>query len=851
MHSLADYKGQFQIKHAESRLGHMRGFDWRVLQVRLIPVLVALFFGLANMAGAFRLADAWFFDYVTLRENGRPPVVVIIESDPAFTARLENGYAALTDAAFALGVVRMAFPFDPGFERKNVIVATRVKRIPGTHTWQPLQYGAKTALFLSAADYGIHRNQIGQISGRSGPLLAMETMVAGRKNLPLSYLVRLSKNQNLPRITATQLLAGDVDKRALKGKIALVEPATKKGLVTTARGVISVTDYRAAAIQTLADAREVKIVPPLIGMLLFLFAGILLGWFYAGRDIKRSVLPVLGISLAMVIGGAGLLVMYANWLVPVAALVLTQLTAALLVLHRAEMDEDVRLRSFVTQTVNLSLRNSLLRDFGQLPGFLAATATSLGITQMIMFTCLGKGGLHPVIGDDTIIADMARDTTARRDVLAKARIMGQPVAAEQIAPDWEGLVQLAPLGLGDDDPYWLYAIPDGPGQSGVALVAASLAASYRSIQKLRSNVGARAKQNGRYRPADEWASSAVALIAGRAEQVAGGADGLETALVLFHVLGFPIHANTKMSALYDIAGLSLSDSTLEAALLALTDLDPPRVAALVHDLLLHGGEARVSCRDLDGRSRIMRVVAPKPDVAARVLTLEALDVTELKRLSELRLAVTNFFDSQIRNDLEAIAVAATVARDPRLDPEKRTKMLGRIDEAATRASGRLNAIAKRTYAADTSGLNEAYPIDAAKILRDALDLLAPMLRELGVRSVVEMPEISGFTVADPNILVELIEAILRITAADTARGEAFITIMREEKDRTTITITGGIGMAFDRLYAALGAAKDDAPAPFWSISRGITEATRWGAMVTYSSGVGQGYKFVIVLRRIE
>jgi hypothetical protein len=58
-------------------------------------------------------------------------------------------------------------------------------------------------------------------------------------------------------------------------------------------------------------------------------------------------------------------------------------------------------------------------------------------------------------------------------------------------------------------------------------------------------------------------------------------------------------------------------------------------------------------------------------------------------------------------------------------------------------------------------------------------------------------------------------------------------------------------MAFDRLYAALGAAKDDAPAPFWSISRGITEATRWGAMVTYSSGVGQGYKFVIVLRRIE
>jgi CHASE2 domain-containing sensor protein len=810
--------------------------SWRRVAIGLLPLAVALLLAFAQDRGLLGFVDARFFDAVTLDEAGQPPKVVLITADAVYDGSSPELAGELVSAARRLGVERVAFGAAPpgqfaaaGIQVGFVVVALRAEKTPGTAHWrltEPPPSGAIAGARLrAAAQSGINRRQ-------------------------------LTPRQNLPRLRVEQLLAGEIGTEALRGAILLIEPpsALARPTVATARaeasGIMPQSEFSAAAIQTFADGRGVRPLSSLESLLLLVALAAISGLVYLRSDPKRIIPLFLLTGIAFVGAGAWLGLQFANLLLPVTALVLSLPISALLVLLRAELSEDRNLRRFVTQAINLSSHQVLLKDLGKMPEFLGSTARILGVERHLVLEQRGRR-LEALFADNASLDDLDGDRSAVLATLRRAARSQQPLDASALVPGWPVPARLASLGPGEGRRFWLYGYTEAA-HSAALHTASAIAADFRAIQQLRVDLGVGSDRSVGYRPADEWAGGAVRLVADHASLVASGIDGLETAVIVFHPIGYPLHANITMAALYEALGLGLAETTLPRLLEALTELDGARIATSLNDLMLHGGEIRVNCREIDTRKRQLRVAARREASSdmPRTLSLEVIDVSEPRRLAQLRLSISSLLDVNIRNDLEAIAFALAVARSSKLDAARQDKVLSQIEAAADRATDRLDAISPHLRADIGEGPGESFPVDATMVVKEAVELVEPLAETHGIVLHAELPAISGFAIADPKLLTEMVEAMLRIVIADCAPGEAVKVELGEATERSRITISGGIGMAFERLYAALELSDASSHGPFGSIARGMAAALGWGAVVSYSSQVGKGYRFAIELRRI-
>lgn len=862
---------QFLRGNAEinSPAGVGRSTAWRRVLLWQIPVLVALILTFTSSAGLFSIANGLFFDFVTTREPGRAPRVVIVEPDRAFEASGEGRHGILAAAALRAGASRVGFGYDPRADfygipaGDRVIVARQVVRVPGKTVWR-LASGAPAGAVRYAADivapaeYGIYRSQLRAVPGESGPIAVFETTLAGKRNFGTPFLVRMPANQNIPRITASQLIGGDIDPSVIRGLIVLVAPPPgfRSMQLPTAANPWQVNahtaEFSAHAVQNMQDGREVRRLPNWPAAVLILSVAVVFAALFirfAGDRLALTLTASTALVLAVL---AVLALTFGNVLLPVAELVLAPLIIAPLVRNRMREDQERYLQRFVTRAVGFSSRRVLLKDQTRLPSFLVTSARLIGVRRMLLLQVEADGALNPLAAIDASPDDLSPDADLRAAMFRSARLSRKPLEASALVPGWGAGARIAGLGMAGRGVYWLYSLAGSPERRVGERMAMALAFSYREAQRWRSKLGVRPVPGKRMRSVEGWIGSAVNQIADQGEQLYQGIDALDTGVMIYHFIGYPLQANARMVELYQAAGLSLSDTTLATAIEQLTELDGEAIARMLHHLLFHGGEMRVPCRSVDAKSRILRVAVPEQLAGGRgrAIVLEAIDISEIKQLGELRLAVANFIDSQLRNDLGAIGIAAAMGANPKLDKDALLRTLGQIDRVAQRATGRLAEIVELTHGDRGPVLGEAYPINARAILAEAMARVAGLAGDLDVKLETELPELSGMVVAAPGPLAAMVEAMLRLVIADEPQGGKVRLTMAEESLRTRLTVSGGIGTSFERLYAALDAPPEQAPPQFRAISEGISAAMRWGAVVTYSSSIGGGYRFVIEMRRI-
>ncbi|GAA4642215.1 hypothetical protein GCM10023115_04400 [Pontixanthobacter gangjinensis] len=379
-----------------------------------------------------------------------------------------------------------------------------------------------------------------------------------------------------------------------------------------------------------------------------------------------------------------------------------------------------------------------------------------------------------------------------------------------------------------------------------------MASSIKDIQRWRSDLssGSGVRKQAKY--LDDRVASAANLITIQGEQIRNGLDSLNTAVMIFHMIGYPIQSNTRMSNLYGEAEISLADSNLTDVIAAFTQLEIEQIERIISDILLNGGEMRIPMREIGTRQRILRVAAPTRQDRAweRVIVIEAIDISDLDQLAELRLAVGMFIDKQLRNDLEAIGLGANIAADPRLKPTALAKVIGRIRDVATRATDRLETVAQLLSDSPVDTPGPCYPIDALKAVTKAIDRARPLANEMQVQIDADLPGISGFTMAEPLMLSDMVEAMLRLVILDTTLGGTVKILLDEQPDQSWIRIQGGFGIPFERLCESFDASAKDVPSEYQIIAAGILEALAWRGGVSYWSAVGTGYRFNIQLRRI-
>jgi hypothetical protein len=830
--------------------------------------LVVLALGVLQQAGTFRVVDGQLFDLATTRATSTAPQVVLIERDQAFERLGQDRFAALETGLARLNVERVGYlgrrdgPVRPE-QRSRIVTGHQPRAVPASDLWaipsdQRTVDTIAAARMMIPAEYGIYRRQVTALAAPGGPLPSFEAALAGTPPATgRTFYIPMPRGQSLPVITASQVLQGQLTPGELGGTVAIVAPRdTMRGSLTTplspeARGT-SEAEFRGFAVQALRSGTAVNLVQAWQAWLLLAVFGSIMGIAYQRSDPKRLALFLPpGISvLALLLGWAALIL--SGRLLPVSSLVLLPWIVTFLRVLRREQAQDRRLEVTAARAVQHAFGRSVLREGARLPELLANAARLATVERSLVIERKADGTvsyLHGLHADGSDVTLPPRELAQLLDRLAGRHAA---VAANQVAEGWQGQVRLTWLGGTGRDLYWLYTLPRGGNRRKSAMLVRAIAASFRELFRWRANLNARQDLDHRFSPIDDKVASAISLVSNSSEQISHGFDTIGTAVMIFHMVGSPIHANAPMREIYRQAGLTVTDASLTDALLRMTELDLMRIEAMLQELLVHGGEMRVPMRQIGPEERIFRLAAPQRHARARerVVVLEAVDVSELHRAADLRQAVALFMDLQLRNDFEAIMLGADLAADPRVTAERVRPIVARIADTTRRAIGRLDEVA-HLVRRDIAALEHAsYPVDARAVVREAMERTAEFADELSVEVEADLPGASGFTIAEPTALGAMLRAMLRVLIADTPQGDK-VTLRLEEVDgRTHIRISGGFGIALERLLQLLSHHENEAAGDFRTIAEGMAAAVQWDASVSYWGREADGFGFNVNLKRI-
>jgi CHASE2 domain-containing sensor protein len=854
----------------DSRKAYLSAFAsaWTKSANWLVPVLVALATVILGQTGLFRILDGMAFDFITAREAPASPRVIIVDPDREFLQRDENRQIELATKALALGVSKVVFLDDPegldtaaNLPKGAVIVGRRVEQIPGSSSWRFAGQISSDAIAtdaaraLTVAEYGVYRRQLSGLKSVGKTIPTLETAAVEGDASALPYYVRMPRAQNIPRIAASQLLDDDIAAKELRGMIALI-PVPSPGLgqvpgktVHNGSRALPEEEFRALAIQTLADGRQVRAANRWQTILLVLTLCLLASGFYQRFDPKRIIVPATGAVTLALIATVYLALQFGNILLPLTALLFSQGLLAAIVIHRSEIEQDRFLSKQVDRAVSVAFLRGVFDNQARLPAFLLDSAKMLNFRHMLLLERRANGEIQELGAVEAKLADLTASKANLNRYFAEARQSLRACDAEGLVTDWDGPVWIAWLGGTERDIFWLYSFAGTNKQLRGERLAAAMISSYRQLQRLRGSLSAGDGRGASFLSIDDKVTSALDLITGHDEQVRNGLDVLDTSVVIFHLLGYPLHANASMVRLFEEVELSLTDTTLQEALVELTELDAERISKMLHELLFRGGELRVPCRPIAAKSIVLRIAAPfrVAKGSERVIVVEAINTTNLKRLADMRLSISNFVDSQLRNDLEAITLGASIAEE---SGQGSARIIKLIAQAAQRAKNSLEEVAVHLGDSSDEVLGLAYPVDAVEVVRRAVARAEAFANDLKVSIVATTPEIGGYTIAEPVALEAMLEAMLLITIAETQPGDAVEITVEEESNRTHIRLQGGFGVSFESLCAALDSPDTGAPQEYRAISTGIRLALGWRANVSYWSHIGKGYRFNIELRRI-
>lgn len=819
-------------------------------------------------SGFFLQADGRFFDLVTVNQAGHKPHVVVVEHDSEFEALGSARFDTIERELARLGAQRIGYlGVDRGrVERGSVpiVIGLPAQLLPENRSWElqrpvgGLGDASATARFLPVSLYGINRTQISELPTRDGSIAVFDTGLANIYPPPRrEFLVPMPRQQSIPILKASQLVAGQMVAGELDGLVAMVvTPGTLKGSLNTPispdQGATSEAIFRAHAINALRSDRITYWAQPWQAWALLLALGVILALAYRQADPKRLAIAIpLGFSILTIASGWAAIV-FLGTLLPVAALAIAPWIVTFQRVLQRETSQDRRLERTASRAVQTSFNRTPLREGARLPHFLGTAAQYAGVERSLVVELLPSGKLAAIAANNASIEDIAIGPKQLNPILRKVKETFSVRDASDIVPGWDGDARIGWVGAGKQQLFWLHTRPQTttPGKS--AHLVRAIVGSFREVFRWRSDLNARSSQEDRYMPVDGKVASAIALVANESDQVRRGFDTIDTAIVIFHLIGTPLHANTAMQELYHEAGLNVFDASLADVLLALSELEQPQVEALIEDIMLNGSEMRMPMRDLGKSQRMLRIAAPASNAHGgdRILVLEAIDMRDINRTADLRKAVGKFIDLQLRNDFEAILLGSQLAGDQRLSGEQIQTVTGEIGKTARRAVRRLEEVAYLVRS-DNHDMTEAwYPVDATAVVTDAIARASGFADELGVTIEAEHPSVSGFTIAEPIALGDMLVAMLRVVIADTPQDGVVKLKLEELEGRTHIRISGGFGIGFGRLLWLIANYEEGAVGEYQVIGEAMAKVTRWSASVSYWGSEANGFGFNIALQGV-
>lgn len=807
--------------------------------------------------------------------------VLLLEAPRSMEAAPADRWAEAAERLLGDGARHVVFTFDPTgdaapgpvLDGERVTIAREAAPADGGG-WRklgeaPLTAGAGLAI-LPPSEAGVHRRQ--QVSvplADGGRAPTVEALGARRAGVEVpgngAFLIAFPPApEALPRAGLERVLAGGMARAVIEGRVAVISFADRPGTpglttpMTPGGPHTGLAAYRAVALETLLSGVWVRPLGPWASLSLLALACLAGAVAYARLEPRSWPLAAAAATLAVAGAAAGAMVV-AGLALPVATLLVSQILVSLAVWREREVAQERALDRILRRSA-AALTPEEPAGGGKAPrpdwaALAAGAARHLGLPRALVLEVGPGGRLKPVAARGCTLADLsdeARNAGGRPWCGLDPAEGPRQVPTDVFAGPPEACAFHA-MALADEREvfaYWLVARPEAEEE-----FAPALAARMRQAALLIADQRARdAAPRSRIRPLDGGVGAAFAQLQERAALFGATLEHISIAATVADPLGRILHVNARMARIVEELGLPPGGPEANDLAMALCGLTQERAAQLQRRVLLSGGEVTLpATREVAGRRWMLRLSALTTEAGAGGLLCELVDVTDPVRLSMVQRTMTEHLGLQLRNDLEALRLALFLLTNPRADETRKTRAAEMLRAVLDRLQARTLEAERHALAEAAGGrLETACPVDALASLRRAVERAAGAAAAHRVQVATDMPELASLVLAAPAGLEWLLGNLLDLLAADAREGSSVRVTMREEPDEVVIAAENdGYAMPGDRLAAVLSGREPPASAEMRELAEGAAEAVRWGGALKGEAEPGQGYRFELVLRRIN
>lgn len=658
-------------------------------------------------------------------------------------------------------------------------------------------------------------------------------------------LLQLPADAVMPELEGGQLDDGSLPSGALKGLTAVVglprdldPPRFQPSGLAEARP-LGAAEFIARAIHAVRSGKAGTELSGIARALVLLATGLLLP-VAMSKIPPRSQVAASVLTVALLVATGLVLVRVAGVLAPVTELTLLAALAGTIAVGAARRDRELRLELLADQAGAHAARNSLISDPRRWIDFFPAAARLTGVSSSLVLEAKPEGDfdVKAAFGPQ---AGLGAAMLARTEDFGRADGESPKPVLVRALPGWSDARLVRLDSAGDAATYWLYMAIAGDERDAI-LKAAERLAEYAAQQPGLASPSRRTRR--RY-PVDVRLFGALTAIISRTAKIRSSFAALQTATALFDGAGVPLQVNSAMERLLRVSGLQTGRSTPVDIAVGLAGIEADAARAMLGELVRHGGAVRLNS-NVEIGSRRFSVIAT---TIAGNLLFEATDVTHQFRLASIQTELATNIDARIRNDLAAIELATELASDSRLTAERRDRALAMIGQATRRTRGALGELGRLAGAAIYVNDSEPYPVNLRSALKQAVAATKTESDKAGLAIKLQLPVLTSLVLAEPEILDELLQAMLEVLASDSARGTTNHVMLREGEEESELVLTGGFGIAAERWVWLLSDEDRSAPRPVRVLQLAAPRVERWGGSLATQSDAGTGYRFTLRLRK--
>ncbi len=862
----------------------------------------------AHVTGVTAHLDGFIYDLMVAAAPDPAPTsrrvtLIDLPADPNLAPLPGHDWQRLIDALAGAGARLIAATVPPPDgvtppARVPLVIGTPVAPVPERPgQWAPI--GGSGApddpvVAIALPEHGVHRRQAVTLETSTGVRPTLEATIAARlggpERVPVApFLIDYRGDPDaMPRLAAIRVIDGGLVPGLVDGRVVVIGPAPApgtRGLTVPLRGLaegLSPLKVHGYALETLLGARAPR---PLTAVetAALLAVAVLIGYLIqrpvsgpASQLVFAATLVAVGALSFGALVGFDLVVPY------------TALTAALIAIFAVVRIDRARTRHRdLTRLVLALAARTHERLFPQLPEtsqeqwgqIIIMVSQVLNLRRAIF---LEADPVHPQVREvaalGCAIADIAeKRRDSRRPPYTDAIAAGSLIPLDRrqfLAPLADGTDSqfLAPLVFGGEVMgFWCLTVAADEGTPMPQFVGAVDRFSAQIAERLYFRRELEAS-----RQASEQPPARVDERARLETQLRRMVLLLERRQVLLECI---LNREATAKIVYDLFGnvLQINERMTEAV--ALRDIRPFALSAVefIHAV---SGIAIETCRsyirvvvtarqrlylpvylDFSGRQFVLalasidrlgdRDVGGIDDEAGGGLLCELIDVSYVDALHQMKQEIWQFINMSLRNDLEAVLLAAELLADPRLKPDDRPSTITLFQDAADQARSRL---ADLQDFADREGHLAALdicPTPPRDLLERLIEARRPAFAARGIAISFDAPMLPALVLAGPDALDAGLGAILDLLAED-AHDDATLSIAIDEQEVvTTIHLSApGFGLPDDQLHAYLAGTKPTDSDTFLAIRRLAMVIEAWQGRLVSHAEPGAGYRFAVALARV-